>query len=190
MKTKMNQLFEDKRNVHVLYAFSGMENYIKKVLDFIDDGIVSGDHVLIIDNERISPIILKELKAKYSPEQVEFVIFVNSLHFYWSSGSYHPPAINEYFTEMVQPYLEKDLPFRCWAHVEWESVKEPLFLIKDFEKIADKAVDEYSFPLICAYEKKKMPDHLTTMLMETHPYVLLEDNFIVSNEYLPTNVVK
>ena len=35
-----------------------------------------------------------------------------------------------------------------------------------------------------------MPDHLKTILMETHPYVLLEDDLIISEEYQPTNVVK
>lgn len=190
MKNKMNQLFEDERNVHVLYAFSGMENYIKKVMDFIEDGIAVGDHILLVENERVSPVIQKELAAIFSTKQLELVHFVNSFHFYWSSGSYHPPAIHEYFTNMVQPYLENEQPFRSWAHVEWASMTEPLHLIEDFEKIVDDAVNQYSFPLVCAYEKKKMPDHLKTILMKTHPYVLLEDDFIVSDQYQPLDTVK
>lgn len=185
----MNQLFEDQRNVHVLYAFSGMDNYIKQILDFIDDGIASGDHVLLIENERIMPVLKKELAAKYSVEQQEYIHYVNSLHFYWSSGSYHPPAIHEYFSKTVQPFVEHGLAFRSWAHVEWESVTEPLYLIEDFEKIVDQAVNEFSFPLICAYEKEKMPAHLTKSLMETHPYILHEDKFIVSDEYKLLNKV-
>lgn len=190
MKSKMNQLFEDQRSVHVLYAFKGSANYIIKVMEFIEDGIASGDHILLIENERVASVIQKEMDEKYTAEQMEFVHFVNSFHFYWSSGSYHPPAIHEYFTKMVQPFLEKDQPFRSWAHVEWESVKEPLFLIEDFERIVDNAVNEFSFPLICAYEKEKMPAYLSTILMETHPYILLEDKFIVSNEYQQVKVMK
>ena len=67
---------------------------------------------------------------------------------------------------------------------------EPLHLIEDFEKIVDQAVNLLSFPLICAYEGKRMPEYLKTILMETHPYVLLEDDFIVSNEYQSPNVEK
>ncbi|MGM0896554.1 MAG: MEDS domain-containing protein [Bacillota bacterium] len=187
MKNKMNQLFADERKVHVLYAFSGMENYLNQLLNYIDDGISVGDHVLVIENERVVPMVKKQMSEKYTKEQMGLVHFVNSLHFYWSSGSYHPPAIHEYFTKTVEPYVEEGKSFRSWAHVEWESVKEPLHLIEDFEKIVDKAVNEYSFPLICAYEKKRMPDHLKKILMETHPYVLLEDDFIVSDQYLPVN---
>lgn len=189
MKNTMNQFFEKERNVHALYAFNGMDNYLKQVLDYIEAGISVGDRVLVIENERVTRLIRKELEGMFTPAQVEAVHFVNSLHFYWSSGSYHPPAIHEYFKNTIQPYLEQKQAFRSWAHVEWESVKEPLHIIEDFEKIVDAAVIEYSFPLVCAYEKQKMPDYLTTILMETHPYILLEDHLVVSDQYKAKNTV-
>ncbi|WP_227431880.1 MULTISPECIES: hypothetical protein [Bacillaceae] len=60
---------------------------------------------------------------------------------------------------------------------------EPLHLIKELEKIIDEAVMLLSFPLICAYDGEKMPDYLQTLLLETHPYGLLEDEFIISEQY-------
>ncbi|MEZ0481503.1 MEDS domain-containing protein [Planococcus sp. SSTMD024] len=183
MKNKMDQLLESQRNVHVLYAFDGTENYTKQLLNYINEGIHAGDYILIVENERMTRELKQHMGKEHTEKQLEKVHFVNSLHFYWSSGSYHPPAIHDYFTKTVAPYIENNLSFRSWAHVEWESVKEPLFLIEDFEKIADRAVDEYNFPLVCAYEKKKMPHHLTKSLMETHPYVLLEDELIASPQY-------
>ena len=62
-------------------------------------------------------------------------------------------------------------------------MEEPLHLIKDLEEIVDEAVYSLSFPLICAYEGEKMPDFLNNSLMETHPYVLLDDDFIISEQY-------
>jgi len=186
----MNQLFEEQKNVHVLYSYNDMENYLKQVLSFIEDGIAAGDYVILVENARMHPIIEKELRTRLAEDQMKFVHFVNSFHFYRSSGSYHPPAIEAYFTKMVQPYVENKIAFRSWAHVEWASMTEPLHLIADFEKIVDQAVNLLSFPLICAYEGKRMPDYLKTILMETHPYVLLEDDFIVSKEYQPSCVVK
>lgn len=108
---------------------------------------------------------------------------MNNFDFYYSSGSYHPPAILDYFNQMVQPYVENDIPFRSWAHVEWATMKDPLHIIEDFERIVDEAVNSLSFPLICAYEGEKMPDHLIKILMETHPYVLKDEHFTVSVEY-------
>lgn len=65
----------------------------------------------------------------------------------------------------------------------WIISDEPLHLIEELEKVIDEAVSLLSFSLICAYKGEKMPDYLKTALMETHPYVLVEDDFIVSEQY-------
>ena len=190
MKSGMSQLLEEQRNVHVLYSYYDMENYLKQLLSFIQDGVAAGDYVILIENDCVYPIIYKELCTLLKKDQMKFIHFVNSFDFYWLSGSYHPPAIEAYFKKTVQPYVENEVSFRSWAHVEWASMKEPMYLIKDFEKIVDQAVNLLSFPLICAYDGNRMPDHLKTILMETHPYVLMEDDFIVSEEYQPSCVEK
>jgi len=190
--SKMIQMFEDEArgHLHVLYKYNGMENYIKQILNYIQDGIAAGDYVILIENSRLYPIIQKELSSRLSKDQMEFIHYVNSLEFYWSSGSYHPPSIADYFSKTIQPYVENKITFRAWAHVEWATMEEPLHLIKDLEEIVDEAVNLLAFPLICAYEGNKMPEFLKTSLMETHPYVLLEDDFIVSDQYQSSNAVK
>jgi hypothetical protein len=186
----MNQLLEDQKNVHVLYSYNDMENYLNQVLNYIQDGIVAGEYVILIENARLYPIIHQELSTRLTEDEMEFVHFVNSFDFYYSSGSYHPPAITEYFNKMVKPYVENKISFRSWAHVEWATMEDPLFLIEDFERIVDGAVNELSFTLICAYDGEKLPEYVKTFLLQTHPYLLLEDDFIVSEQYQPSNTVK
>ncbi|MGD6830984.1 MEDS domain-containing protein [Sutcliffiella halmapala] len=183
IKSRMKQLFDEQKSVHVLYAYKGMKNYLEQVVQYIQDGILAGDYVILIENDRLSHMIHKELSMRLTKEQMKFFHWVNSFDFYFSSGSYHPPAIEKYFQKTVQPYIEKDISFRSWAHVEWRSMEDPLHLIEDFERIVDKAVNVVSFPLICAYEGEKMPDYLRNILLETHPYVLVEDDLIDSKQY-------
>lgn len=187
MKTEMNQLFKNQRSVHVLYSYNEIEKYIEQAVDYIEDGVIAGDYVIFIENEPLFRLIQKELKSRLTEDQMKFVHSVNNFDFYYSSGSYHPPAILEYFNEMVQPYIENAIPFRSWAHVEWATMKDPLHIIEDFERIVDEAVNSLSFPLICAYEGAKMPDHLIKILMETHPYILKDDKFSISAEYQATS---
>lgn len=181
----MNQLCADQRSVHVLYSYNEMKNYIEQAVSYIQEGVTVGDYILFIENERIYSLIHQELSTLLTKDQMAFVHHVNNFDFYYSSGSYHPPAIVDYFNKTVQKYVENKIPFRSWAHVEWASMKDPLHIIKDLEKVIDKAVNLLSFPLICAYQGEKMPDYLKTILMETHPYVLMEDDFIVSEQYQP-----
>jgi hypothetical protein len=181
----MHQLFEERRSVHVVYKYNGMKNYVEQAVSYIENGIMAGDYVIFIENERIYRMIQKELNTRLSKDQREFFHHVNNFDFYYSSGSYHPPAIVDYFSKTVQPYLDNNKTFRFWAHVEWATMEDPLHLIEDLEKVIDGAVNDMSFPLICAYEADRMPDYLKTVLMETHPYVLLEDDFIESEQYQP-----
>lgn len=183
MKITMNEVFKKEKSVHVLYAYYGMDNYIKQVVNYVQEGIDAGDYVILIENDRVYRMIKKELNQKLTQDQMKFVHRVNSFDFYFSSGSYHPPAIVEYFNQTVQPYVENNTSFRAWAHVEWASIDEPLHIIEDLEKTVDVAVKHLSFPLICAYQGERMPDYLKKILMETHPYILMEDDFLPSTQY-------
>lgn len=183
MKSTIQQLVDEKRNAHILYAYTGNENYFRELYQYISDGIHAGDQLLLVENERISTQVRQELAKRFSSKQLKQVHYVNSLHFYWSSGSYNPQAIQVYFTEVVAPFVEKGQVFRSWAHVEWESVQEPLHLVEEFERMVDQAVNELDFPLICAYELEKMPERLQTILLETHPFVLKDETVAESTAY-------
>lgn len=159
----------------MLYSYNGEDNYVEQAVNYIQDGIKAGGYVIFIENDRLFPIIQKKLDVVLTEDQMGLIKWVNNFDFYYSSGSYHPPAITNYFNQVVEPYVVHKTPFRSWAHVEWTTMQDPLHLIEDFEKIVDEAVHQYSFPLICAYEGKRMPDYLEKILMETHPYVLMED---------------
>ena len=175
MNDKLSYLFKNKRCIHVLYSYNGKENYIKQAVTYIREGILTGDYVIFIENDRLFPMIRKELEKVLTKEQLKFIHWENNFDFYYSSGSYHPPAITNYFNKMVEKYIKNKIPFRSWAHVEWSSMQDPLHLIEDFEKIVDEAVHQLSFPLICAYEGKRMPDYFKKILLETHPYILNDD---------------
>ncbi|MGG3073216.1 hypothetical protein [Niallia circulans] len=90
-----------------------MRNYMEEVLRFIYAGIEAREYVILIDNDRNCKRIFEQLKYKLTSSQLKQIHYVNSLDFYFSSGSYHPPAITDYFNKMVQPYLDQSIPFRC-----------------------------------------------------------------------------
>lgn len=158
---------------------------MEEVIHFIHAGIEAGEYVILVENERNFNRIYEHLKPKITSAQMKQLHYVNSLDFYFSSGGYHPPAITEYFNKTVQPYIDNNISFRSWAHVEWATMEEPYHLIGEFERIVDTAVNQISFPLICAYGELKMPHILTALLLETHPYILKEDKLILSKTYIP-----
>ncbi|WP_226683218.1 MEDS domain-containing protein [Sutcliffiella horikoshii] len=186
MKSRMNDLFKEQRDIHILYSYNGKEQYLEKLIDFVQSGVIAGDYVILIENQRIYKTLHQILITRLSEEQMKLVQWVNNFDFYFSSGSYHPPAIYNYFVKTVQNLVDDKLPFRSWAHVEWATMEGPLHIIEDLERIVDKAVNELDFPLVCAYERTKMPKYLRKILLETHPYILVEDELVVSEVYKST----
>ncbi|WP_231373230.1 MULTISPECIES: MEDS domain-containing protein [Bacillaceae] len=57
MKSKINQLFEDQKSVHVVYTYKGMDTYIEQAVSYIKDGVIAGDYVIFVENERLYSII-------------------------------------------------------------------------------------------------------------------------------------
>ncbi|MCH4826724.1 MEDS domain-containing protein [Planococcus halocryophilus] len=186
MNKNMLQLFKERQGVRVLYAYDEIQKYIEHVAAYAKHGIEAGDHIVLIENPRLSPKIYSELESQLTKEQMEFIHFVKSFDFYFSNGSYHPPAIQLYFEKMLQPFIEEQATYRAWVHVEWASGEFPMHLIEDFEKVLDVSVKNYQFPLICAYDDKLLEDPIRDMLLKKHPYILGEDDIVVSDLYVTT----
>lgn len=68
MSDKMNQLFEDQRSVHVLYAYNEMEKYIEQAVSFIENGVMAGDYVIFIENEPLFRSINKEISSRLTED--------------------------------------------------------------------------------------------------------------------------
>ncbi|GKV70316.1 hypothetical protein NCCP2716_28140 [Sporosarcina sp. NCCP-2716] len=183
MNPQLQSLLRTGQYPHVLYSYSSESHYIEMAVSYILDGIASNEHVFLIDNERLYPLIAQQVRSQVSREQFELLCFVKNFDFYYSSGSYHPPAILAYFNDLLKRKSMHDKPFRSWAHVEWGSMKEPVEVVRELEQHIDWAVNSLSFPLICAYRLDRMPAHLMTILEETHPYILTDETFLSSAAY-------
>lgn len=84
MKSKMKQLLEEQKSTHMLYAYYEMDKYLKQVVNFILDGIEEGEYTILVENDRLYPIIQQELSTRLTIDQMKYVHFVNSLSFYYS----------------------------------------------------------------------------------------------------------
>lgn len=180
--SKVQQLLKS-QHAHILYMYQDDDSYINQVLSYVEGGIAEGEYVLLIENERNYNILKEKLTSRLTAEEINRVQYVNSLNFYLSTGSYYPPAILAYFQKMIQWFVDNEIPFRTWAHVEWETLSGASHLIEQIEKIVDQAVQQLPFSLICAYEKNRISHHLHEVLLQCHPYVLDENGLNKSEKY-------
>jgi MEDS: MEthanogen/methylotroph, DcmR Sensory domain len=187
VKTKIRSLLQNNKSAHLLYAFKGMNNYIQSAVDYILDGVTRDQSIILIESDRYLPYLMKELKKHLDDNQMAKIHQINNFDFYFSSGSYHPPAILEYIEKMYKPYIEKNMTFRTWTHVEWSTIEGPLSIVEELEQVVDRLAADMGLVLICAYEEEYMPESLKASLLRTHKFILTDDDLLFSDMYKMEN---
>jgi hypothetical protein len=190
LNTKINELLQNHKSAHLLYAFNGMDNYIRSAVNYILDGVSSGQSIILIENERYLPHLMKELKKHLNENEMAKIHQINNFDFYFSSGSYHPPAILNYIENMYKPFLDENITFRTWTHVEWSTIDGPLSIVEELEKVVDRLVADMGLIIMCAYEEEGMPEPLKFSLLRTHKFILTDDDVVFSDLYDVKDLIK
>ncbi|MDR7071906.1 MEDS domain-containing protein [Fictibacillus barbaricus] len=183
MKQKMNQVLNNQNSAHLFYSFSDLHKYIQNTVAYILNGIEYGESILLIESERILPYLMDELEKYLDEKDRDKIHYISNFDFYYSSGSYHPPAISKYIHRSLQPFLEQNIPVRTWTHVEWSTIEGPFSIVEELEKSVDILVDELNLRVMCAYEETGMPETLRTILLRTHKYIMTDDDLYFSDQY-------
>jgi len=169
---------------HIFYLNKNVEEYIDKLVTYILTGIQKGEHVFLIENDRIFPLVMEKVELKLNPEQISKIHHINNFDYYFSSGSFNPPYIFSYLNNILDYYMKNKLPFRIWAHVEWADDKEVQKILVEFEKEADGIIQDNNLLLICAYEEERMPNFLKDELITCHEFIMTESQIVSSTKYV------
>ncbi len=183
MSGKIESVLNESSCAHILYQYEDLDRYFQNVIAYISEGIEGGESVILIENERNILILKNQLEKMLSSSQLEKITTINNYDFYQSSGSYHPPAIFEQLIDMNSPYIENNIPFRTWTHVEWGTLENPSPIVEWFERETDKVIHEQGLKVVCAYESCKMHDDLKSSLKKRHPNIMTDENLYISHVY-------
>lgn len=161
---------------HVFYYVEDNDCYITNAVSYIKDGIEQGDQILFVENERSYPKILERLEALFTEEQLKNVHYINNFTFYWRNGNFHPPTILEYFSTLIDPFLEKEMSFRTWGHIEWRDDIEISKSIQEYEFVLERLVPEKNAISVCAYDAERLSNSLKQSLLNCHGLYMTDDS--------------
>lgn len=159
---------------HVLYFFENQNQYISNVVDFIISGLELNEYSIIIENERITPLIKKRLTVLSNESHLEKVMFVNNYDFYYAKGDFRINSIFDYLPKLIKGYSELDLVVRSWAHVEWREEQKVSKKLLDSENEADKIVTETKLLSVCAYDSERVSKEFREALLKCHNFLINE----------------
>ena len=163
---------------HIFYLTKDTRHYINNIVVFILDGVKSDEHVLIVENKRLTPLIQKRLQAVLTADELAKVYFFDSYKLYWHKGNFHPSTIVDYFQESFDVSVMSCQYFRTWGHIEWntgDGLEEELL---SYEEQIDDLITAQNLIAVCAYDAIRVEQHLQDKLALYHDY-LMEDEEIV-----------
>lgn len=178
MDTKLPKLTSKLRQTegsHILYLSEEKESYINNALVFILDGIRNGDHVFMIENPRLTPLIIRRLTQLVTEEELELVKFANNFEFYWSEGNFLPISIIQHFKKTLNAATQEGKFFRTWGHIEWGSQEDFDNEILAYDKQANRFISEHKFIAVCAYDVSRVSESLQEQLRARHSYLMIDN---------------
>ena len=173
--TDIHDILETTKGAHICYYVNEMDRYIDNAVAYIVAGIEKDDQVLFVENERLYPKILERLKDLVSEDQLNNIHYVNNFTFYWRNGNFHPPTILAYFSDLITPFMEEELNFRTWGHIEWRDEMEITKNIEEYESAINKFIPQVKAISVCAYDAPRVSDSLKKVLLGCHGFFMTDD---------------
>ncbi len=163
---------------HLFYFYLTLECYIDNAVNFLLLGIEDGNHIILIENDRIYSIIFNRLKLRLSSTQMERIHYINNYDFYWSAGNFNSSKIIANFAKILKPFLKKNIPVRTWAHVELGQIDDIEDAISQFERAAQESVTSLKLLSVCAYNGQRLPVNLIKSLFISHTHLMTDTAII------------
>ena len=160
---------------HICYIYNDCGGYLENLVSFIMTAINDGDHVLLVENDRNILTINKRLQNELSRNQLDNVHYMNNFNFYFSNETFHPQTVTMHFLNYIQPFIENNVSFRTWGHIEWGDDKDIERDIEKYEREVDKLTKDKGIISVCAYPAVKTSDSLRKRLENCHEVVLRAD---------------
>lgn len=173
--TDIEDILETSKGSHIFYYVEDLERYIDNAVSYIVAGLENGEQVLFVESERLYPMILKQVAKTVSKEQLKNIHYVNNFTFYWRNGNFYPPTILAYFSDLISPFIEKDVNFRTWGHVEWRDEVEMIEVLQEYECGVDLLIPQTKAVSVCAYDAVRIPGPLKEMLMNCHGFLMTDE---------------
>lgn len=170
-------------SAHILYLYDEIDNYLNNMIAYIKSGLDRNHHLIIIENTTIYTILEERLKKLLSIEEMKSIQHVDNKVFYRRYGDFHIHSILKNFGKLLEPYFNKKINVRTWAHVEWNDQNDISNIIEDYEHSADCCVNNMRLMSVCAYNSSKLNAKLQTSMMKSHEYLMTDLEFVQSSLY-------
>lgn len=152
---------------HVAYFFTDQEQYVSNVVDYVIAGLRQNECTIIVESDRMAPMIVLKLAQKLTAPELDQVRFLNNYEFYYAHGDFRINSIPDLLPTLFKGEFDPDMCYRTWAHIEWRDESEVSKLLHSEEQ-ADIIVAEENLLSVCAYDSRRVSGDFRDRLLASH----------------------
>ncbi len=172
---------------HIMYITSNEEKYITNAASFIKTGLLLEQIVILVDQKKIWPLIIKKLE-EYGllNEQIDRIHFIDSEEVYYRNGELCLGSILEATNGSINSdyFFNKDITIRYWRKIPVLLKQEEIMnKLLQYEDEVDKYIRTYQNYTVCAYNGTELSASNYFDLAKHHSYVMTDTEFTLSNGY-------
>ncbi|MEQ2464819.1 MULTISPECIES: ATP-binding protein [Bacillaceae] len=171
---------------HIMYITSNKDTYITNAASFIKAGLLLEQKVVLVDQKKIWPLIIKKLEENgLEKEKINQIHFIDSEEVYFRSENLPLASIIETISGSIPDYFfNKDITMRFWGKAPSLFKQDKIIdNLLQYENEVDEYIRDYQNYAVCAYDGTELSASNYIHLKNAHPYVMTDTEFALSNAY-------
>ncbi|MGO5014918.1 ATP-binding protein [Niallia sp. Sow4_A1] len=172
---------------HIMYITSNKDTYITNAASFIKAGLLLEQKVVLVDQKKIWPLIIKKLEENgLEKEKINQIHFIDSEEVYFRSENLQLASIIETISGSIDPdyFFNRDITMRFWGKAQSLFEQDKIIdNLLQYENEVDEYIRDYQNYAVCAYDGTELSASNYIHLKNAHPYVMTDTEFTLSNVY-------
>jgi two-component system, sporulation sensor kinase A len=172
---------------HIMYITSNKDTYITNAASFIKAGLLLEQKVVLVDQKKIWPLIIKKLEENgLEKEKINQIHFIDSEEVYFRSENLQLASIIETISGSIDPdyFFNRDITMRFWGKAQSLFEQDKIIdNLLQYENEVDEYIRDYQNYAVCAYDGTELSASNYIHLKNAHPYVMTDTEFALSNAY-------
>ena len=175
---------------HILYTFTELDKYYKNAADYIADGLLKGEKILLVDKkEYFAKIQAQILSMGYSENHLDSIIFVDAQNFYLTSdNNFNAQLCLNNLVYFLKEILDKGQKVRTWGQVDLPDYNSNISQLREYESASDKFVENHQVISVCTYQSLRISSFIQNEMSKVHHYLMTDDEIALSPFYRKENV--
>jgi anti-sigma regulatory factor (Ser/Thr protein kinase) len=165
--------FDGRELRHNAFVYESLDDYVSRSVAFLREGLETGEGA-IVANTRPGLAVIREALGP-DAERVRFVD---------NTSTYTRPArtLAAYHRVFAEQLL-KTPSLRAVADVQFGPDPDEWDLWTGYEAVFNRAFAHLPAWVLCSYDASKAPDPILEGVMQTHPEVVADNGWTLSDEY-------